>query len=571
MALAAAAGCRQARPLPTRPAPAAAPAIVTPTAAPTLAAELPPRGSPGLERSFVSAALVMASNGPVSAANPAYLEAELAGAGVFQAYFLAGRIEDDGRRRVTLLELLPPAGGGGGPAWGTGVAEAVRTWSAAAWIVGDGTAADGALRRITAGEAERLEVAGRYRSAGAGEYRAVELAFDSASGRLAEVTDSASGEAIQPEPGDEFQLLSLYVGNDGGFSSEPGAALRFTPEASLGITRTVLSPGRAFAGFLAETADGQRDFDLAEFRVADEGVLEGLQLYFEPRHGFQFTYPASWAPISAEAGRWLTAGPNGATHLTLTRLPGSQLDAEGLQAQALTAYGPIQVLYEGRPVVAGAPASLRAYGYDDAGGARTGVLVTFQHGRAGYVLDVDGLQADEAASLEAVDTILSSWRFRPYVQGEAVGDWRSWSGAGLAGAAPSHFSSRAADDGWLHLHSLESAAHLAFASAAESHLPAEAVYSALLASQGRAPARWGASPAYPFELGGATWQRQEFSYQAASGTVFWGLAMSRPEEAGYLYYWAEAPQAAYPELAQTVFPLVAAELRAAPAGSLNPP
>src|SRR5690606_5235439 len=99
-------------------------------------------------------------------------------------------------------------------------------------------------------------VQGRYRRADGDTYLDANLVFDHRTASLTRVwtvQSDASGAPAEllPQPGDEFQLYTLYYA-DGEFQREPGTSLYFDDNRDLYFEWRALPDGRYFFGFQAE-------------------------------------------------------------------------------------------------------------------------------------------------------------------------------------------------------------------------------------------------------------------------------------------------------------------------------
>ena len=80
--------------------------------------------------------------------------------------------------------------------------------------------------------------------------------------------------------------------------------------------------------------------------------------------------------------------------------------------------------YEDQPDVAGVPGVRTFYGYFDAATVqRTGALLTFLQEDIGFIVDLDGPAADEAAIIGLADELAGSWVQRPLDEMAGTAMW----------------------------------------------------------------------------------------------------------------------------------------------------
>jgi hypothetical protein len=229
-----------------------------------------------------------------------------------------------------------------------------------------------------------------------------------------------------------------------------------------------------------------------------------------------------------------------------------------LQAQTLNLFGPVDLLFAEDTAVAGRQALQTAYGYTDKdGSAHTGVFLAFAHDGMGYVVDVDGLQADEAATLTAVSTIAASWQFVTVGAGLPPGQWAQIDLDAFTVARPTDFVYQELG-GWQRFSS-DPTTFLALRSQPAT-LPASEVLAALVRDAGGDVANFTANAPFRMLLGGAVWDRVDFGYTLSDGRAAWGFIMVKIEDGQEVVAWAEAPADTYNALEQNVFLTMIADL-----------
>jgi hypothetical protein len=224
----------------------------------------------------------------------------------------------------------------------------------------------------------------------------------------------------------------------------------------------------------------------------------------------------------------------------------------------LNQFGPVDVLFEEDTAVSGQLTLRTAYGYDGNDGTpRTGIFLAFVRNGVGYVVDVDGLQAEEAATITAVDMLVASWQFVDTGTGLPPGDWAQVDLAAFTVAQPADFVYQEVND-WQRFSS-DRSTFVALRTQSETR-PALDVLAALLRDAGAGVDSFAAEPAFRLLLGGAVWERANFSYEMDDGRTIWGFLMVKIEAGQEVVAWAEAPSTTYNDLEQNVFLVMVADL-----------
>ncbi len=506
--------------------------------------------------------------------NPAYLDFQLVGREIEDVVLLGGRYEEDGRRRLLEWDTLIPEpailpDGSRLSEWRDGVHEDFFIWDTRVTYLFD-TADNGdfvVMRPAAVGALENgrlYSVQGRFRRAGATTSVEANLVFNQASGELARVwgmqSDAGAAPAeITPHPGDLFQVYSLYLDEANQIIREPGPELVFDEAGQLYFDWRPLPGGSYFLGLSVENVAGGTAVSLTDLRVDNDALLPGYEAYLDPYLGFQFLYPDTWyAPIYTGTLLYTSDRP-AATNVQITLYPNLEpgMDAAALKAQTIAQFGPVDLLFEDETAVAGRGGLRVAYGYDADDGLRTGIFLAFVWDGTGYVVDVDGLADREAETITAVNAIASSWQFVPVGEGLPPGRWAQVDLAAFTVAQPADFVYQTVND-WQRF----SSGRYTFIAlrTQPATLPTPDVLAALLRDAGEGMADFTAEDPFPMLLGGAVWQRANFSYRGEDGRVIWGFIMIRVEDGQEVVAWAEAPSDTYNQLEQTVFLVMIADL-----------
>jgi hypothetical protein len=495
----------------------------------------------------------------VSIQRPTYLDGQAVGPDLARVWRVGGLVEPDGRRRLLRLEPV---------AWAPrGLFTDTWLWDPLGDYLSDSAGRGGFVAFMPlAPDSSLAGVRGSFQRAGAAGMSEALLVVARATGarkRLWVWPASVGGAVVEatPQSGDSFQLTDLYLDADGRIISTPGGALVFDDAGQFTPARAPLPDGAYFTGLLAEDAGGAAAVALIELTLQDDAAPESGRAYLEPRDGFQFVYPLDWAPPEAVDGRWESRSPSGSTILQVSRLPDlpAESDAAALQAQALEAFGGVDMLFVEETAVADLPALRAAYGYADAAGAaRTGLLLTFVHDNAGYVVDVDGPQSEEAATIRALDNLAAGWQFVPPA-GAAADAWRRLAVDGLLVGQPPGFDYRPTES-WRRFVA-DGPAFIALRAQPQSRPVAESL-AALRRNAGQGLADFAPQPAAPRVLGMRTWLLAEFGYTAVSGAPVQGFIAVSAVDGRQIAAWAEAPADAYPARLSDVFLTLLASLQA---------
>lgn len=498
---------------------------------------------------------------PVGVQQPAYIDFEVAGQAIAQVTIVGGQYDENGRRRLLLFTPLASSI--------DGVYEDFFVWDTEApYLSASDGSGDYVVTRPVAGDRSLFAVRGHFRHAADSQLAAADLIVDNSGTSLHVQERAADGSAgtatIEPQPGDVFQPDILYLDNRSNVVPVPGPALTFGDAGQLTLTQRALPNGRYFFGISAEAAGNRQAEDFVELTVNNDavgaGAVSGTNTYLDPELGFQFRYPDDWQPPAYSNSLLVSTARTTPTQMQITLHPNldGSVDAAALKAAAMQQFGPVTVLFADQVLVAGQPGLRTAYGYTGTDGApRTGLLFAFVRSGTGFVVDVEGLQADEAATITAVDTIINSWQFRPTDFNAQQGRWTTVKLDTFSVAKPAGFVSQSLDD-WQRFSSGRDT-FLAL-TVQPSTRTADAAVTALLRQARAGTDNFEAEAPRPFPPGGAAWQRADFTYTADGGVPIWGFVMTKIEAGQEIAAWAEAPANTYNELETAVFLTMLADM-----------
>jgi hypothetical protein len=530
---------------------------------------------------------------------PVYLDIEVAGRNIENVVLVGGRYEADGRRRLLEFDALSPEptslpDGSKLVEWRDGVHDDFFIWRPEVTYLYD-SAGNGdfvvmwpALYGGESGPGENdasavgfngashslFTVQGRYRRAAGQAYFDANLVFDQDSGQLRQVwgRQASDNQAlagapadILPQPGDEFQPYTLFLDANGTVVREgQGPGLFFADDGQLYFDWRPLPDGNYFLGFVAENVAGDRAEALTDLAIDNSQALPGYEAYLDPYLGFYFLYPETWYTPVYSGTLLYSSNLSQTTQMQITIYPDLEpaVDPAVLKTQTLNHFGPVDVLFEDTVAIAGAQGWRTAYGYTRANGEpRTGVFFTFIQDGTGFVVDVDGPQADETATVAAVAAIVDSWRFAPAGFGLQAGRWARLDLGAFSVAQPVDFAYQQFNEWQRFIADQYTFVALRTQPAMR---PVEEVLAALIRDASEGMADFVAGDAHRFPLGGTVWQRVNFRYTAADGVETWGFIMVKLAEGQEVVAWAEAPATAYNELEPGVFLVMVADLSLRP-------
>lgn len=514
----------------------------------------------------------------VNLLNPAYLGYQLTGQTIGDVRFFAGREVVEGQIELLSYEPVWPAPlslphGRELFRWGDGGHHEVVTWTAQAHALTDGVTAPFAL--LWAGHDPDHNhahwVTGLYNTA-VGESFPAELHFNQAQeGTLTAVwrLDGAEPSAYTPQAGDQFTPDQYYLTAEGQLSREAGGTTLdvFDPETGVVRLRTLqraLPDGAYLVGVEAgphPTAVNRAITTLSVNNEASGAANSGLRGYLDPQVGFQFPYPMDWLPPQYREHGLYSANLDGTAQLQLTLYPNTAVSRPSeLQAEVLTQFGTVDLLYEQDTAVGtnpAIPAILTAYGYrtgsltngNNQPEERTGLLLTFIHQQQGYVLDLDAPATAEPQAIAFIENIRRNWQFRPLEPPQFTRNWRPLNLPDLILPQRDDFRVQTAG-AWERVTANDDPR--IFVALQTRPREAQELSASLLrwsgvASQGvqeyapRDPRR--------LALGTRLWLVQEFAYVGeGTGEEMRGVVLVSEEQGRELIVWAEAPAVHYDEL-----------------------
>ena len=513
----------------------------------------------------------------ISVQNPAYLEFEVIGREIDRVNLIGGRYEEEGRRRLLEFDRLIPepthlSDGTQLYEWRDGLHEDFYVWDTRVTFLFDSFEEGGfVVMWPTAADSLLFTVPGLFRRAGAEVAQSAHLVFDHQSGRLVRVWGRQQGEPgsgnaasgagaaeILPRPGDTFQVFDYYLDSEDGFVAESGGTLTFDDAAQLYFDWRPLPGGAYFLGFAAANTAGKQAQVTVDLTI-DPAASADYNAYLDPYLGFQFLYPERWyAPVYSGTLLYTSDG-DGANQMQVTVYPNLDrgVTAQVLQEEALFRFGAVDILFFEETAVGGVRGWRTAYGYDSpTGESRTGVFFTMVSNNTGYVVDLDGPQLTEAATIAAVNTMIDSWQFTEAGFGLQPGNWASFSGANFTIPKPSDFIFQQFNS-WQRF-SADRETFVAVRTQPASR-EVDDVLDALVRDASRDVTGFMAEESRQFVLGTTIWRRVDFSY-GADGKEIWGYIMVRVEAGQEIVAWAEAPRSTYNQLEARVFLVMIADL-----------
>jgi hypothetical protein len=330
--------------------------------------------------------------------------------------------------------------------------------------------------------------------------------------------------------------------------------------------RQPLPPGRYRLAILAQNEAGAAADAFVDLTVTAVDQSATSQTYLDTRHNFQFQYPPDWqTPVYSDTlllSRHLT----GTIQMQLAvyaDLPPGTNDVD-LTRQILAQLGPVSRLFQEQLPLANTRAQRAAYGYTHSDNtARVGTLLVFVWQGQGYVIDIEGLAADETAVWQMAGQLAASWQFIPPPDVPAHWQWQAVAGHKLAYPTGYgyqelrgwHRFSRDRDTFW--------ALRLVPEATADSAELARRVQDAAAGVT-----NFSSDPAYYFELADRQWLRADFRYTNSREQRIQGAILlrtlseetARTEPVEVAIVWLEAPIDEYDRLAQAYFLLMLAEL-----------
>jgi hypothetical protein len=502
-------------------------------------------------------------NLPLQSQQPAYLHIELAGIGLATLQAQISRLEDDGRwRLMDVATIDQPIG-----RWTDGVHRFPWIWFPVTPFLSDGEAA-GHLPLWPLADG-RLAAAGQYTPASGPARDSWLLLAPEAADLAPEIwllpANPADWRTFAPQPGDGFAVYNHYLAPDGRLEVELGGLLALRSATGLELTWRPLPPGSYRTRLVASNRVGATAMADIDWLAGPMPRWPGYTLYMNLETGFQLAYPEGWLALQESNGRWqgqdLHQEPQQRTQFTITHLTDwSGATADDLQQDALAIFGEVERLLEESITIDGQPALLTAYGYTGPNGPRTGLLLTFVRHGAGYLVDIDGPLAAEAANLAVARTVAESWAFWSPVDSIA-GEWRRLETDYFTAYMPPSYRHEPLANGWHLLRAPDTAVFLAL-----RHDPADGRSSLdatrhWLAVAGQNVDNFAAKEATRLVLAGKLWTRIDFSYTQSNGQPVFGAIMSTAVDGHEWSAWAETPAADFEQLVAELFLTMVASMR----------
>lgn len=504
----------------------------------------------------------------VSIHYPAHLSFQITGRSIEEVVLLGGQYFEEGQRLLLEYDPLIPeptylANGERIFEWRDGLHEDFYVWNTRVTFLTDYITGDYVVMWPSYDENLRT-VEGRYTPLVGGETFEARLTFDRTARDLTAVwgfTADGSPFEVRPQPGDVFQAYRFFLEDDNTITRTEGVALQFDMGGKLHYDWRPLPDGDYFIGFQAHNTAGASDTALTNLAIANAELPTGDTAYLDPYVGYQFLYPASWYRPEYRNNALFTTNISGTTTMQISLFPDLvSTSALDLKRQALQTFGGVDLLFEADLVIGNYGGLYTAYGYTDGeGNLHSGILLTFIKGNMGYVVDVDGLTAEEEETIAAVEQLIYSWTFRPTGVGLFPGNWSSVTEADFTIPQRSDFQ-RDTFREWVRF--LASSDPRIFVAVRQEQatdtLENTLTFWSGEAARGVSGYQGGATGR--FLLGGKLWLRQDFVYEDGNGQEVWGFVMVTEQSGQQLVAWVEAPAAVYNDLESTVFEVMLADL-----------
>ncbi|MEM9776775.1 MAG: hypothetical protein AAF902_19500, partial [Chloroflexota bacterium] len=505
---------------------------------------------------------------------PLWLGFQISGLDLTNVNLLVGQNQDE---RLKLLEfdpLIPEpsrlANGNAVYEWKDGLHEDFYIWhTRVTWLTDD--AGNGQFVILWPlnqdGSGNRRTARGVLVSGQTGEEFEASLVFDTTS-RLSVQAWAFTAEGtpyeISAQPGDTFIPYDWFL-SDGQLTRELGVPMILNGGAQLVYDWLPVPNGVYQIGFEAKNQAGNKNRTLVEVEVAQADTLN--RTYLDPYTGFQFDYPADWYRPTWSNERLFSTDRTGDTALQITIFDESTgLSAEQIRQQALKDFGNVNILYDDQLEIAGQPAVSTAYGYTDSdGNEHTGLFYAFVVEDNGYVIDVDGQRDNEPATIQIVNTIANSWRFRPVGTGLFPGQWPRVNLDQISVPSPTDFEQEESGSWQRFEASWNSQVFIALKSDQVANDRAiDQTIQAMSTSAGTDVNGFSETPTYRIAIRDRVWARRDFSYVDDGGQEIWGFIMVTEQsingEINHITAWAEAPAATYNSVEQNVFAIMLSEI-----------
>ncbi len=416
------------------------------------------------------------------------------------------------------------------------------------------------------GSGDQRTASGILTDASTGQQSEASLVFNTtvrASIQAWAFTPEGTPYEISAQPGDTFTPYDWLLTADG-IEPIPGTPLTLNGNSQLTYDWRPVPDGDYKIGFEALNQAGGKNRELVDISVSQSSA--STRSFLDPYTGFQFAYPADWYSPDWRGPVLFTSDQDGNTLFQVTIFDQSEgLSAQDIQAQALSTYSGVDVLYEEELEIAGQPAVETAYGYTDADGIEhTGLFYTFVIGDEGVLIDVDGLRENEAQLIETSRSLVATWQYRPVGAGLFPAKWPVVDLEKIAVPSPDDFEQD--DRGLWQRFSAngDNSVFIAFNSGASSDRPAGEWIQALADSASDGTVGYEDTATFRIAINDRVWARRDFSFINKSGQEIWGFIMvsevSPGENDEQIMVWAEAPASLYNRLDQNVFVVMLTQL-----------
>ncbi|MEM7800651.1 MAG: clostripain-related cysteine peptidase, partial [Chloroflexota bacterium] len=486
----------------------------------------------------------------------------------------------DGTQKRQLLEydpLIPEptynASGQSRFIWQDGIHEDFFIWSTEVTYLTDGTNGQFVVmwptsRSLNAAESglNLRTVEGIYTDQTAGKAYQANLVFDQSTQTLQQIWGFANGNEpfeILPRPGDSFQPYNFFLDGFDALVKEAGVALTFDANGNLAYDWRPVPSGSYFLGFSAENNAGRSPITLQDFSVTNPTFEEAsTKGYLDPYLGYQFSIPDSWYRPTYRDEILFTTNLDGSISMQLTVFPNSAgADAELLKEETLNQFGAVDILYEEDVVIADQAGKSTAYGYFDQNNEpRTGLFLTFSDDSNGFVIDFDGLQANESSTLAAAALVQESFAFKTNGIGLFPSSWPVIDIDTLSIPQPEDFITEPESNGWQRFRARGD--NRIFLAIRQEEVADQSTLETLnrlsdVASAG--VSNYEQTPEFNLALGNKIWLKRYFTYQNESGEGIRGFVMVTRDKERFIIAWGEGASENFAQLDTNVFGVMLAE------------
>jgi hypothetical protein len=371
--------------------------------------------------------------------------------------------------------------------------------------------------------------------------------------------DSVSGARIESALGDSFQVTNYFISENQEILQEPGLKFQLNELNGLKFENRALSEGNYFLGFMAEASENSNAIVLDFFDVDSTSAVPGYRAHLDPTFGFQFLVPTDWKSTTVGEGKVSFRDSESDVDMTITELPMVPgRSASELKARVLQTYGPVQLLFEDQVSLGGWAALRTAYGYESEDGPHTGIILIFTFDDKGYVLDVDGIMANESMVVELIQLLSDSWQYRTLSVDPSLAKWKQEIIDDLSVSVPKNLEYLELDNGWHRYTSDDQNLFIAIRSD-NTEEPDNNVDGWLEVAQ-KDLRDFSASESYSLELSDKKWIRRDIQYTNPKGEKVRGYIMNTISSGHSITFWVEAPADDFIDLEADVFLTVAASI-----------